>query len=258
MSNIAMNRIMLEALSSCKVINDCESVCGNILVWLKRPNVCSKMLSCCTIEPLHPDTNNFYVSADTKQKIPLGTIEFFQTLFQLSKQIKCLSCHGVLGYDSDQSIIPKLYLRKLVPRRHDIHRICYELVCESKNCFVFIPLHFETLTPSEENNAYLFVFTNTCSAVPMRNNCDYWGFGCLTVCVLSQDEALKNGAGEMISATPKNDISDCFVTKTWLIKNFFQHWAIGAKRKTNPHLKQSFHLLYHCLIRKNILFFIST
>jgi len=238
---------MWKNFSNNKILDHCDSFADSIEVWLKRPNVCCKMISCCCLELINldiTDTNADSLLFYTDQTpLPLQTLKFAKSVFNISKQIVCLSCHGIqcLQSNCQERVIPKSFLRKLVPRRPDVHSFCYEFVVDSKYSLIFIPLNTDTFLPSSKNCSYLIQFTNSCSSKFAENHCVNYGFGVLSSYTLSHSKVLFQKLGiEYLkdTASSSNALSNCFVTKTWLLEKLLPTLCNWCEEK-NEHKKSS-------------------
>ena len=216
---------MWKILSSYKLNDDFKSFDDSVSVWLKRPNVCSKIISCCTLKPLQIDLTNLDMSLANQDCIPLCTQQYAHSLHQLSKQVQCLSCQGIqTARLTCENVGVQSYLRKLVPRRPDVCKICYEFVIDAKNCVIFIPLNSDNFSPSSENITYMIQFTNTCTSDLAKNSCANSGRGIITACTFSQNETLFHELGiRNFNSSDDNSKapSNCFVTSSWLHEKLF-------------------------------------
>ena len=238
---------MWKMLSNYKLADDRRSFCNSLLVWLERPNVCCKILSCCTLEPctINLETSDFSVGSNDNRSVPLKTQKFALFLLQLGKTINCPSCQGIQSYSSvqkdssDNKNFRKYFLRKLVPRRQKVYKKCFEFVVEAENCYIFIPLNSKTLLPTVENDAYMINFSNICLSDVTTNPCANSGFGVLSAFELTNSINLLDSLDIPSNIPTENNcenLSNCFITKSWLIEKLFPilcKWSVAKANNTS-------------------------
>ena len=232
---------MWEILAFAKVKNTYKAFNESVLVWLQRPNVCSKIISCCNIQS---DLNKL------NDDIPKETKDCVYKLIEKINSKKCPNC-GIQWKLCENTILD-LCIRKLVPRRHDLYSESFELFVPLKNCYFFLPLNTLHL-PFVEAVAYIITFCEFCiqssvssSSIESSKDSFYLNFGTLAIYTW-------NFLGTSIDKNEKKAIatkklSTCFVTKTWLQNSLFPNLSKWSQEqcqnsKSNLHLPPSLSLI---------------
>ena len=121
----------------------------SVKVWIERPNVCFKLVSCCAVvshDKLHALRNS----------LPQETLQFASSILSKLK--------GSSPYHIDQCISAQV--RRMVPKRLEIYDVYHELILEFHDAFLFIPLCSDTLVPYNHSSSY---FIQCCKA-NLKNN----------------------------------------------------------------------------------------
>ena len=262
---------MLKTLSFCKV-DSWQSYNESVSVWLNRPNIVNKNLSCCTLKSLSLNDNHADAQWINDERIPLLTQNFAKNCLQLSNDTKCTNCDEVRSYTlaTDEVDKPSFFLRKLIPRRPDLYCASYELVVKSASSFIFIPINFSTFLPECDYDVYVLRYTNSCVKSPeVSSECIHSNSGGISIAILSGSSDKVESPRKKIrqssdneNSTPSSDLKLCFVEKSWMIKKLFPTLCKWCEEKNKSKSKlilppslslidqEKYSLCYHLLKQK--------
>ncbi|CAK8686225.1 unnamed protein product [Clavelina lepadiformis] len=249
-----------DELSSLPTAGEAAHFQNALRVWIDRPNVCNKMISCSKTEDIAMTTidgeaGNGLMTSDLK--------EFVQSLPQITP--RCSKCGALTScvnfvHSSEKSY----FVRKLVPRRPDCYLSNYELVLSSRNSFLFVPLQTETFYPDHVYDIYVVIYGD-CDVDHVKDN--------------SNDERKQSENSNFLSAyslvldkqivdSNKTDNASqgamkraCYVTSQWVSQKLLptlSKWCdeesakLGEKKPTFPPSlslidKEKYTLLYNSL-----------
>ena len=181
-------------LACCETSGDLESFQKSVMVWINRPNVCNRIVSCSVVTHALPEYNSLH--ANLKESIEHASylLRSYQKIANREDFIKT----------GDYEF--QYMLRKLVPKRPKVFRSSIELVVSHQHMYLFVPLNEEYILPGYIGVTYILHYFEelgkSATRVP-KISAVY--LDCMeptsrSVCVQPLIACLK----------------DCFVTKEWI------------------------------------------
>lgn len=217
----------------------------SVLVWIQRPNVCNKIISCCTLQPPNFLQSDFISDSN----ISLEKKNFVHKLL-IDSKIKCSNCNKDLQFLEKTETI-NCGVRKFVPRRHDLYQVGSELIVVLKNGFLFLPLD-ESNTLFSQATAYLVTFCSPCNEKEEPENLislmDTQNSGTLSLFTLNYQDISFDHNCSSLNKTKEITQPNCFVTSKWLLDKLFPtlcKWCLDESQNlpSNFHLPPSLSLI---------------
>nr|XP_039266073.1 probable tRNA (uracil-O(2)-)-methyltransferase [Styela clava] len=133
-----MLKMSWNILNSGEVCCNLDSFFNSVQIWINRPNVCCKMISCASVYDLE--------ISSVGRKHSNTLIPDYLDICQLEKEIYNALVPGSNTENDAEDPFDKfmlqlkVHLRKLVPKNPDVHSPCYEVMVFRNNSVMFIPL----------------------------------------------------------------------------------------------------------------------
>ncbi|XP_018673026.2 putative tRNA (uracil-O(2)-)-methyltransferase isoform X2 [Ciona intestinalis] len=196
-------------LGSSKSSCSADAFCNSVKIWIERPNICSKVVSCAKIEEIKSKESLIWNKCSD---LPKSTEHFCINV--VSAPFTCSYCNK--SFQDNNFKDAKVVLRKLVPRNCEIHHAGHELIITTEEAAFFFPLQPDSLSNSPEQTTYMF---NNHSCMLESESSITDEHYRITLFVFNKSQ--KENESQLNQFSTKLPKRSCHATQQWLTEKLF-------------------------------------